>query len=120
VTEPAEQAAAGRRIDLDAARKARLEKKGPAPVVHVAGQDWTLPLELPADVVTAVGMLTKGDVSAFDLAVDGIFGGQLEAIKVAAQDAGQPLSWDDVVFLLESVVGEYGIDLPGSSASGRS
>lgn len=110
----------GRRIDLDAARKARLEKKGEPPVVLFNGKSYVLPLELPADAVTSIGMLSRGDMGALDGVLEGMFGGQLEAIKADAAAAGSPLSYDDLVFLIEHVVEEYGITLPGSSASADS
>jgi hypothetical protein len=107
-----------RKIDLDAARRARLEQRGPAPVVTVNGKDYELPAELPADVVTAFGLVQRGDVSALEAALEALFAGKLAELKADSVAAGAPLSWDDLVFLIESAVDEYGLDLPGSRASG--
>lgn len=105
----------GRRIDLDAARRARAEERGDPPVVVVGGKEYPLPAEMPADVVTAFGMVARGDVAALNGALLELFGEEnLAAIKATG------LSWDDEKFLFESAVEEYGFDLPGSSASGAS
>jgi hypothetical protein len=121
VTETAPPApTAGRKIDLDAARRARAETRGEAPVIVLAGREWTLPAELPADVVTSFGMVVRGDVAALEDAMTALFAGQYPDLKAAALAAGTPLSWEDEKYLLESVLQEYGFDLPESSASGTS
>lgn len=105
---------APRVLDLDAARQARLEKKGPPPVIRQGGKDWTLPAELPADVVTGFGMAQRGDISGLDSALASLFGDQYDAFKA------EGLSWPDEQALLEGVLELYGFDLPGSSASAPS
>lgn len=120
MTEPAPTPAGSRRIDLDAARRARAEQRGDPPVIILAGKEWTLPAELPADVVTSFGMVVRGDVAALEDAMTSLFAGQYPALKAAALETGTPLSWEDEKYLLESVLQEYGFDLPESSASGDS
>mgnify|MGYP007071595981 FL=1 len=53
----ADAVAAGRTIDLDAARAARAEvDTSPAPVIRLGGKDWQLPKELPADFAMLAAM----------------------------------------------------------------
>lgn len=103
-----------RRIDLDAARKARAEQRGEPPVVILGGAEYELPAELPAGVVTAFGMVMRGDVSQLDVALAELFGDRLAELKA------NRLSWDDEKELLDQTLNEYGFDLPESSASARS
>jgi hypothetical protein len=104
----------GRRIDLDAARRARAEQRGDPPVVVVGGKEYELPAELPGEVVTSFGLVVRGDVSALDSAIGSLFGDKFGEIKAVG------LSWEDEKYLLESVLEEYGFELPESSASGAS
>lgn len=101
-------------LDLDAARQARLEKKGPPPVVKQGGKNWALPAELPSEVVTGFGMAQRGDISGLDSALEALFGEQYADFKA------EGLSWPDEEALLEGVLELYGFDLPGSSASAPS
>jgi hypothetical protein len=103
-----------RLIDLDAARAARLEKKGPGPKVKVDGQVYDLPRELPAEAVHAFGGLVSGDPSMLEVGVRSLFGDAWPALKASG------LSFDDEVFLLETALALYGFDLPELSASGAS
>jgi hypothetical protein len=95
-----------RRLDLDAARAARVEKLGPAPVVVVGGEEYELPLELPGAVVTAFGMVMRGDVSEIEGALRSLFGEHYEAI------AALKLSWPDQQLILEGVLALYDFDFP--------
>lgn len=103
-----------RRIDLDAARAARAEKRGPAPVVVLDGKEYELPPELPGHVVTAFGMAMKGEVDSLEAAVRDLFGEHYEEISKAR------LSFDDQMVLLEGALAAYDFELPESSASGGS
>lgn len=108
-----------KKIDLDAARKAREEERRKdgreaPPVVVIGGKEYELPPELPADVVTSFGMVVRGDVAALEDAMTALFGGKYPEIRKAG------LSWEDEKFLLEETLEEYGFDLPESSASGSS
>ena len=109
-------------IDLDAARAARREKLAPAPELKLLGEVYVLPRELPADAVHAFGLIMAGDYSALTPGMEALYGGpeQWAAIVQTAKDAGDPLSFDDEVFLLEEAFDAYGLSLPESSASGSS
>lgn len=120
-------------IDLDAARAARAEKLGPAPVVRFLGKDWTLAQEIPAIAIHAIGELVTMDVDPdhledldprtmvlFGEAIEALFSGQWSKITKAAQKAGTPLSLQDEAVLLEGAMAAYGLDLGESRASGSS
>ena len=127
-------------IDLDAARAARREQRTKdgaelAPVVRVNGKEYPLPAEIPAETVHAFGVLFSMDASSLkagDLSTIGpamatlsegmeaLFGASWKAIHDDAMAAGDPLSFQDEVFLLEEAMGIYGMALPESSASDRS
>ena len=116
---PPSSTTTGRRIDLDAARKARDEERrsqgiDAPPVAVIGGTEYVLPAELPADVVTSFGMVVRGDVAALEDAMSALFAGNLPAIKAHG------LSWEDEKYLLEETLKEYGFELPESSASGDS
>lgn len=133
-------AAAGQKIDLDAARAARAEARRKAgqeasPSVRFLGQDWTLPPELPAETVYAFGLLFKLDpdelqggnlaelgpaLLTFHDGVVALFGATWDKLKAAAIESGEPLSFADEAFLLEEAMTVYGVDLPESSASAPS
>lgn len=109
-----------RRIDLDAARRARDEKKGEPPVVVFGGEEYELPRELPAEAVHAFGQLVAGDPSGLVAGIEALFGEAWTNLQAAAKAAGRALSFDDEIFLLEAALQEYGFDLPESPASGAS
>lgn len=120
-------------IDLDAARAARAEKLGPAPVVRFLGREWPLPAEIPAIAVHAIGELVTMDVDPdhledldprtmvlFGQAIESLFGGQWGPLNKAARKAGTPLSLPDEAVLLEGAMVAYGLDLGESPASASS
>lgn len=95
---PAAKSAAGDRvIDLDAARAARAEKNGPAPIIRLGGKDWTLPVELPADFAI---LSAAGDLAG---AMHALLGEQFEAFwKIG-------LSMDDLEAIADQAAGLYGV-----------
>jgi len=108
-------------IDLDAHRKARREKRGPAPVVVFLGESFELPHALPADVIDLVGAVSAGNFAASTEAFRVLLGGVVyDQIREKAIAEGEPLELEDVVFLLEKALEVYGVTLPESGASGSS
>lgn len=103
-----------RTIDLDAARAARAEKRGPSPSVKVNGEIHELPAELPAEAVHAFGALMRGDPSGLELGMRSLFGDAWDRITKGT------FSLDDEIFLLENALELYGISLPESEASAPS
>lgn len=121
VTNSAEPAAppTDRRIDLDAARKARREKQGPPPVIVFFGEEYPLPRSLPAEVIDLCGAVASGDYTAVTVAMRVLLGGLVyEKVEAKAKAEGDPLELEDVTFLLESALEVYGVTLPESKASG--
>lgn len=108
-----------RRIDLDAARKARREKQGPPPVIVFFGEEYALPRSLPAEVIDLCGAVAGGDYTAVTVAMRVLLGGPVyEKVQEKAKAEGDPLELEDVTFLLESALEVYGVTLPESTASG--
>lgn len=107
-------------IDIDAARAAREEEVGEAPVLRVAGVDHELPRSMPADFVTAIGeagAYIEGQdlrmLTAFDTALRALLGDELFA------ELSGELDFFDRMAVLEGVLDVYGMSLPQSQASGR-
>lgn len=105
-------------IDLDAARAARREKLAPAPELVFLGETYVLPRELPAEAVHAFGAIMAEDFSGLEGGMKALFGADgWDALVKAAKDAGDPLAFEDEIFLLEQAFDAYGMTLPESSAS---
>lgn len=102
-----------RTIDLDAARGARAETRGEAPKVRLLGKDYTLPDELPIDVVVGFGLVQDGNISALQSTMILLFG---EDVWAEINAAG--LSFPDFMDLLYGALELYGFDLGGSAVSG--
>lgn len=109
-------------IDLDAARKARKEKKGPAPSIKFLGVDRPLPQSLPAEVIDLMADVGAGDYTASTKAFRLLLGGDetYETLLADAKEAGEPLDLEDVVFLLEECLRVYEVTAGESPASGSS
>ena len=102
--------AVDRRIDLDAARKARREKQGPAPTIVFLEKERELPRGLPAEVLELAGATASGDWTAAIPAVRLLLGAErYDEIVEEAKAASDPLELEDVVFLLEKVLEAYGV-----------
>lgn len=117
---PAPTDTASPKIDLDAARKARREKQGPAPVLVFLERDWILPRAIPASVIDLIGQTAGGDFTAPVEAMKILLGpGTYDELITEAEAAGDPLEIDDVIFLLEEVLDRFGLK-PGESPASRS
>jgi hypothetical protein len=108
-------------VDLDAARAARREAKQEAPTVRFGGEDFLLPIELPFEVIEALGPLAEAQnaedgsaaADAVLSVVKGLLGDAYESFR-----AHQP-STEDLGALIEGVLKEYGFaDTGESSGSG--
>jgi hypothetical protein len=119
-TEPDSQSTSPRTIDLDAARKARTEKLGPAPKIRLGGVDYELPAELPMEPILQIadGLLDKSMADedkpeAMRTALQALLGEHYEAIRIQ-------ISAQDAAVLLKGILDLYGTDLPERSASATS
>ncbi len=85
-------------FDLDAARAARAEKRGPAPTVTIDGHEWTLVHELP---MVALERLDMGQVTrAMRMIVDVQDGESFDDFPV------ETLSADDAKDLIGGLYGD--------------
>lgn len=110
-----------RKIDLDAARRARREKQGPRPSVVFFGQTFPLPYGLPAKVIDLIGDVNDGDFTASTQAMKILVGGDVyDELAKKAEDEGDMLELEDVVELLQQALEIYEVTLPESGASGSS
>lgn len=89
----------GRVIDLDAARLARAEAQGEAPVIKFAGKEWQLPLELPWEIAEAAA---SGDATAALRGIATLLGDRWEEFK-----SHQP-TLADIVVITQHVGELYG------------
>lgn len=106
-------------IDLDAARLARREKRGPQPSIKFFGDKYPLPYALPAEVIDLVGQVSDGDFTAVTAAMRTLLGGDVyDEVAARAKAEGDPLELDDVTFLLEQALEIYGVTPGESKASG--
>lgn len=111
-----------RRIDLDAARRARAEARGVVepPVVVLEGDEFPLPLELPMDALASFGALfavaETGDEDADRVNLAAL--GSLEETASSLFGPAWPglkakgLSFEDLEELLKGSLAAYGISLP--------
>lgn len=110
-----------RKIDLDEARRARREKQGPAPEIVFFGTSFPLPRALPAKVIDLIGEVGDGDYTASVAAMKVLLGGAVyDDVAKKAEDEGDPLEIDDVIFLLTKALEVYEVTLPESEASATS
>lgn len=89
----------GRVIDLDAARLARAEAQGEAPVIRFAGKDWQLPVELPWEIAEAAA---SGDATAALKGIATLLGDRWDEFK-----SHQP-TLADIVVIVQHVGELYG------------
>jgi hypothetical protein len=101
-------ASVSRIIDVDAHRAARFEQLGPPPVLRIDGRDYELPPEMPAQVITAFGALTNGDLAGLD--------GGLRALLGDAYDAviDETTTFADLEFVITAAMESYGMAAPES------
>lgn len=98
-----------KRIDLDAARRARQEEKGDPVEVAFAGEVFELPPSLPAVVLIGVARLQHGAMDGFEDLLIGLFGERSDEV------ARLGLDLDDIELVIEQ-----GYDLGESPASAKS
>lgn len=105
----------GKRIDLDARRAARAEKRGDTQpdVVAVGGDTYELPVELPVGVIDAFGRASSGDLSGFTDGVKALVGDEAFGELMARHH----LSMEDLEVILTAAMETYGVRLGESSAS---
>lgn len=98
-----------RRIDLDAARAARREKlKDKEPTVIIfQGREFPVPDELPASVFESITDLQGGNVAGLTGTLESLLGKETYAEIKAIPD----LTFDDLFFLVNSVVDSFGLSL---------
>lgn len=103
------------RIDLDAAAAARREANGEAPVVVFAGNEYTLPVEVPFEASRRLAAEAEDDYvkAAFD------FIGALMGAEAFERFMAAGPSTDDVKELMRGLSKSYGFGggLPESEAS---
>jgi hypothetical protein len=101
----------GRRVDLNAAHKARREAGATeGPVVELGDLSFVLPVSLPASVPYGLSQMANGEAEGFGIAVKALFGDRvLEALAAG-------LEVED----LNEIAALYGEDPGNSSASGSS
>lgn len=111
------------RIDLDAARAARREAQGEAPVVVIDGKELKLPVELPFEVAEglsafsdeAIRLDPAGSATALHRVLGLLLGPAHDEFMAASP------SINDVMMLLDGLVKSYGLeDLGESRASAAS
>lgn len=111
------------KIDLDAARAARREAAGEAPVIVIGGQEVELPAEIPFEAAAQMGAMAKAVEAKDNDALTDYFGAWLRTLLGDAYDAfmaARP-SVNDLMALSEGLVKAYGFeDLGESPASATS
>lgn len=92
-----------RKIDLDAARKARAElaPEDGLPVVTLGGVEFELPAKLPAAVIVGLARARRRDMAGFEDALVGLFGDRVDEVLRLG------LELDDFDAIIE---GAYGAD----------
>lgn len=95
-------------IDVDAHRAARLEQLGPPPVLRIGGTDYTLPPEMPAQVITAFGALQDGDITGLDGGLRALLGDAYEAV------IDESTAFADLEFVITAAMESYGMAAPES------
>lgn len=103
-----------KRIDLDAARKARAEKRGKTgdgpPVVVLGGREFTLPPALPALVVVGLARARRKDLDGLEDCFEALFGPDVDA----ALRLG--LELDDLDLIIEDAYGDDPGEAPASES----
>lgn len=98
------------KIDLDAARAARREASGEAPVIVFGGKEFTLPVELPLEAAEVINKITS---SANGTEISDVF-------KVLLGDRYQEFrelgpSVPDVLAFFDEIAPAYGVKSLGES-----
>lgn len=102
------------RIDLDAAKAARREASGEAPIVVFGGKEFTLPVELPQSAAEAINDVSNDKGSVNDI-FKILLNGQFSDFMALGP------SVDDVKEFFDKIAPVYGVASTGESqASGAS
>lgn len=100
-----------RRVNLDAAHKARAEKVDDPPIVELGGKEFTLPAGLPAIVLVGLARARREELDGFEEALEGLFGDRTREVLELG------LELDDFDVIIEQA---YGEDPGEATASGTS
>ena len=110
-------------VDLNKVRAARLEKKGPGPLVEFGKHKLQCPPEVPFMVLEAFGRMESAQSEA---SAEKSSGALLDAIHELLGDdqfkkfMDERPATEDMAAFLEGVLSEYGVEAGESSASPES
>ena len=109
-------------INLDiarAARAAKREAKKKAPTVTFGGRHFTLPTELPFEVLQCMVALSKAQSNSDDAGAMTAIVATIRALLGDQHDAFMALrpSMEDLEALVNGAIPEYGIASPGESSA---
>jgi hypothetical protein len=102
-------------LDLDAARASRLAETGESITVTLFGESYVWPPEMP--MVSLVEPLREGET--FELYLARICLGQdgIDRLLASRSAEGQPASNQDLLGMVDAVLGAWGLSLGESAAS---
>lgn len=108
-----------RKIDLDAARRARNELEGfdSGPIVTLGGIDFELPPKLPASVIVGMARAQRREMAGFEEALAGLFRDRVGDVLLLG------LELEDLDTIIEGAYGdeaETTPDKPGAKKKGTS
>ena len=110
-------------VDLNKMRAARLEKKGPGPVVEFGNAKIQCPPEVPFMVLEAFGRM---ETAQNDESAGGTASATLDIVRSLLGADGfekfmaESPATEDIAAFLEGVLKEYGVDVGESQASSES
>lgn len=80
-----------RKIDLDAARRAKAEltPEQDPPVVTIGGKEYVLPVKMPAAVIVGLARARRRDVGGFEEALRSLFGPATPEEAIAAGELSE-------------------------------
>lgn len=109
----------GKQVDLDAARQARREAEGEAPVVVFGGKSFELPVEMPFTFVEATAEYNRASKAEDGTAASGVLADMVRAVFGSQYSEFMSLnpSVKDIEELMSGVAGMYGTDQGESPAS---
>lgn len=102
-----------RKIDLDAARRARAEltPDEEPPVVTLGGKEFELPIKLPAAVIVGLARVRRREMDGMEDALGGLFGDRLNEVLALG------LELDDFDAIIEGAYGDQ--DEEGAPTAGE-
>lgn len=108
-------------LDLDKARAAKREAKGKPSTTRFGGKNYTIPAEMPFEVIEAIGSLAKDGTA--DVGGPATAGAVLRVVRALLGEdydafmANRPSAAEMNEFMLWAI-GEYGLEPGESQASG--